>query len=119
MIERTIRFRSLDSLSEKAWETMDFTAYDKASKKIDFQLMQLSRELRAGTLDCVWFRSSHQRIVWTRSLKHKDTIQISSLDESGKKILANGDVQADTYKDLLRESAPIIYKGATVHTLAF
>lgn len=116
MSEAVIRLSNLSKTMDTAWETMDFSVYDKKSKKIDFTLMELSRQLRSGLLDCVWFDNSYEKVVWTRSLKKKDAIQITSFSQKYR--TPNGDEQASDYKELLEITKRSgIYNGIELHTL--
>ena len=116
MGETIIRLSNISKYMDEAWETMDFTVYDRKSKKIDFTLMELSRQLRSGLLDCVWFENSYEKVVWTRSLKQKDAIQITSFSHKYK--TPNGDEQASDYKELLEITKRSgIYNGIKLHAL--
>lgn len=116
MKETVYRIRSISNCMEKAFETMDFTLCDKKSRKIDYTIMELSRQLRAGNIDCVWFDNSYEKVVWTRSLKHQGAIQITSFSQ--KDGLPNGDEQATDYEemiDIARRNE--IYNGVKLHAL--
>ena len=116
MSETIFRLSNLSKTMDEAWETMDFSVYDKESKKIDFTLMELSRQLRSGLLDCVWFDNSYEKVIWTRSLKKKDAIQITSFSQKYK--TPNGDEQASDYKELLEITKRSgIYNGIELHAL--
>ena len=115
MCEKKIMFDSLDELNKKAWESMDFTDYDKATKKINCKLLQLSHDLRNGKIDCVWYETGNQIISWTRSIKNRDTIQITYFLQF-KKLVAMSDVQVESESELFRESS-FVYHGATLNIL--
>lgn len=116
MTEVIYRFQSLDKCLDKALETMDFTESDRKSRKIDFTIMELSRQLRSGIIDCLWYENSYEKVVLTRSLKDKGVIQITSISQ--KDGLPNGDEQASDYKELLEIARRnSLYKGIKVHAL--
>lgn len=118
MRTKKIIIRSIAPLLDEAWTSSNFDKVDHLSRQIDFQLMELSRQLRAGFIDCLWYAFDAQIIVWTRSLKNNDTIQITSFDTSGDSLIANHDFQASSYEELIRES-PDIYQGVVVNTISW
>ena len=115
MCIKKIMFDSLDELNKKAWKSMDFTEYDKAAKKINCELLQLSHDLRNGKIDCVWYETGKQIISWTRSIKNKDTVQITYFLQL-KNLVAMNDVQVESESELFRESS-FAYHGATLNVL--
>ena len=110
-----ITFDSLDELNKKAWKTHDFSEYDKAAKKINCELLQLSHDLKAGKIDCVWYETKKQIISWTRSIKNKDTVQITYFLQF-ENLVAMSDVQVESESELFRESS-FAYHGATLNVL--
>lgn len=115
MCIKKIMFDSLDELNKKAWKTHDFAEYDKEAKKIDCELLQLSHDLRNGKIDCVWYETGKQIISWTRSIKNKDTVQITYFLQL-KNLVAMCDVQVESENELFRESS-FAYHGATLNVL--
>lgn len=115
MYETTRRIRSISNSLNEAWKTLDFSNVQKVESKYNSIYMDLSRQLRAGLIDCIWFEACSEKFVWTRSLKNKDTIQITSFSQNKKILIPNSDVQVETYKELLQN----IKYGVTLHILSF
>lgn len=115
MCIKKIMFDSLDELNKKAWKTLDFAEYDKEAKKINCKLLQLSHDLRNGKIDCVWYETGKQIISWTRSIKNKDTVQVTYFLQL-KNLVAMNDVQVESENELFRESS-FVYHGATLNVL--
>mgnify|MGYP004699760091 FL=1 len=117
MCIKKIMFNSLDELNKKAWKTLDFAEYDKEVKKINYKLLQLSHDLINGKIDCVWYETGKQIISWTRSIKNKDTVQITYFLQL-KNLVAMCDIQVKSENELFRESS-FAYHGATLNVLCF
>lgn len=115
MHKKKIIFNSLDELNEKAWETLDFTEYDKAAKKIDCKLLQLLQDLINEKIDCVWYEAGNQIISCTRSMKNKDIVQVTYFLQL-KNLVAMSDVQVESENELFRELS-FAYHGATLNVL--
>jgi hypothetical protein len=115
MYETTRRIHSISNSLNEAWKTLNFSNVQKLESKYNSIYMDLSRQLRAGLIDCVWFDDCSQKFIWTRSLKNKDTIQITSFSRDNKNLIPNSDVQVESYKELLQN----IKYGVTLHILSF
>lgn len=115
MFESTKRIRSLSKALDKAWETFDFSKVDKIESRNNSTYMDLSRQLRAGLIDCVWYDCSEGVISLTRSLKTKDAIQITSFFHHNGTLVPSCDIQATNYKELIDN----IKHGVTLHILSF
>ena len=117
MKEKIIYIDDISDAMQDGWDSpdLDFSNYEKLSRKIDYELMDLSRKLRAGIIDSLSYYKSNQLFVWSRSLKKSDAIQITSFQVlPNGDLIPNADQQITTYIELLHECAPI-YSGAELH----
>lgn len=115
MFESTRRIRSISKCLDDAWETFDFSKVEKIKSHNNSIYMDLSRQLRAGLIDCVWYESHEGTISLTRSLKHKDTIQITSFFHHNGTLVPSCDIQVNNYEELIDN----IHYGVLLHILSF
>lgn len=115
MIESTRRIRSISKYLDDAWKTFDFSKVEKIKSHNNSIYMDLSRQLRAGLIDCVWYESNEGTISLTRSLKHKDTIQITSFFHHNGTLVPSCDIQVNNYEELIDN----IHYGVLLHILSF
>lgn len=104
MLETRI-IRNLEPLLMEALDTNDFRKYEGQSRRNDTVYLELSRQLRARLIDCVYMKDGKHLMTLTRSLKEKDAIQITGYVYKEDGTLSAGyDVQATDYQTLLHET---------------
>ena len=107
-------FPDLTSSMLNAWKTLDFSGFEQECGQIDSVLAKLFHQLQLQDIDCVWFDNDYEKVVWTRSLKEKGAIQLTSFSQKFK--TANSDDQVSDVGELLRRiKEHSIYKGVQVH----
>lgn len=115
MLKSTRRIRSVSKALENAWKTFDFSEVQKIESRNNSIYMDLSRQLRAGLIDCIWYKSPEGTISLTRSLKHKDTIQITSFFHNKGTLVPSCDIQTNNYEELIDN----VHYGVTLHIISF
>ncbi len=110
------KFQDLSKYERSAWETMDFSEFQKKCARIDCTLLELSKKLQDNQIDCVWFDNEYERVIWTRSLKQKNTIQVTSFNHRLQ--TPNSDEQVSNAEELLRSARESsVYTGIELHVL--
>lgn len=114
-MDKIICVPSVKEALYKGWQSsdFDFSEYEEMEHQSYCIFAELSRQLRAGLIDCFWHELDSQLKIWTRSMKKKDAVQKTNFLIAKSDYLPCNDIQIESYDELSHN----LDFGIIIHTM--